>query len=177
MNALADILAQRIVIDERGLGDMWPVFYDVELFPAVVAALSAPLSGHVNKVVGIESRGFILGAAVAAHLRVGFVGIRKSEGLFPGTVLHGVTNADYRGRELALRLQTSSLAAGDGVAIIDDWFETGSQAAVAKDLIERAGADYVGSSIIVDQLTDEKRASIAPCHSLILASQMNFPIA
>jgi adenine phosphoribosyltransferase len=175
MNTLADILTERIIIDERGLGDMWPVFYDPELFPAVVAALSAPLEGKVNKVVGIESRGFILGAAVAAHLRVGFVGIRKSEGLFPGTVLHGVTSADYRGRKLALRLQTSSLGEGDDVAIVDDWFETGSQAAVAKELIERSGASYRGSSVIVDQLTEAKRADITPCYSLILASQMNFP--
>jgi adenine phosphoribosyltransferase len=174
-SSLANVLAERIAIDERGLGDMWPIFYDAELFPQVVSALAAPLQGRVNKVVGIESRGFILGAAVAAHLRVGFVGIRKSEGLFPGEVLHGVSAADYRGRELALRLQKSSLQKNDGVALIDDWFETGSQATLAKTLIEDAGATYIASSIIVDQLSDEKRAALSPCYSLIEASRLRFP--
>ena len=175
MSELADILAQRIRIDENGFGNIWPVFSDPELFPTVVAAMAGPLAGQVNKIVGIESRGFVLGAAVAAHLQVGFVAIRKDAGLFHGELLSGRTHVDYRGRELTLRLQAAALDDGDRVAVIDDWFETGSQALIAKDLIVRAGAEYVGSSVIVDQLSDERRALIAPCYSLLFAAQMNFP--
>ena len=70
---------------------MWPVFYDSALFTRVVGAMAAPFAGGVDKIAGIESRGFLLGAAVAAQLRVGFVAIRKSEGLYPGETLTRLT--------------------------------------------------------------------------------------
>jgi hypothetical protein len=84
---LSVLLRERIAIDDAGLGNMWPVFYDTELFARVIEEMAAPLAGLVDKIAGIESRGFVLGAAVASHLRVGFVGIRKGDGLYPGETL------------------------------------------------------------------------------------------
>jgi adenine phosphoribosyltransferase len=123
----------------------------------------------VSKVAGIESRGFLLGAAVASRLEVGFVAIRKPSGLFPGPKLVETARVDYRGTGHVLRLQKGSCGPRDAIALVDDWFETGSQASAAKALIERAGARYAGASIVVDQLTPAVREMLAPCHSLISA--------
>ncbi len=169
------LLRERIAIDEAGLGNMWPVFYDSALFTRVVEALAAPLAGRVDKIAGIESRGFVLGAAVAAQLRVGFVAIRKADGLYPGETLNAVSAADYRGREHTFRLQRAAIAAGERIGLVDDWFETGSQGLIARDLLERAGAVYAGSSIIVNQLSPRSREALAPCHSLVEADELSFP--
>jgi adenine phosphoribosyltransferase len=172
---LRALLRERIAIDEAGLGNMWPVFYDTTLFARVVEELAAPFAGRVDKIAGIESRGFVLGAAVASHLRVGFVAIRKSDGLYPGETLSAFTSADYRGRRHTFRLQRAALSAGERVGLVDDWFETGSQGLIARGLLEEAGASYVGSSIIVNQLTPALREALAPCHSLVEARELNFP--
>jgi adenine phosphoribosyltransferase len=172
---LAGLLRERIVIDEAGLGNMWPVFYDSALFARVVDELATPFAGAVDKIAGIESRGFLLGAAVAARLRVGFVAIRKSEGLYPGETFDADTSADYRGRRHTFRLQCAAIDEGERVGLVDDWFETGSQGRIARELVERAGATYAGASIIVDQLPTEVRRALEPCHALVSASELKFP--
>ena len=172
---LATLLRERIVIDEQGLGNMWPVFYDSDLFTRVISAMAEPFTAAVDKIAGIESRGFLLGAAVAAHLRVGFVAIRKSEGLYPGETFTADTAADYRGRRHTFRLQRAALRDGERVGLVDDWFETGSQGLIARTLVEQAGGTYAGASIIVDQLPLERRRELEPCHALIDARELNFP--
>jgi adenine phosphoribosyltransferase len=169
---LVDELRRRISFPE-GHADVWPLFYDAQLFGRVLDALAEPLSQRVTKIAGIESRGFLLGAAVAARLNVGFVAIRKQPGLFPGLKLIETTGPDYRGSGHLLRLQKNSCGQGDAVALVDDWFETGSQASAAKTLIERAGAQYAGASIVVDQLKPTVRETLAPCHSLIDATLLD----
>lgn len=172
---LADSLTASIAVDAAGLGNVWPVFGDSALFARVIQALAAPLHGAVDKVAGIESRGFVLGAAVAGHLGVGFVAIRKSDGLYPGETVTARTDADYRGREHVFRLQRAAVHAGDRVALVDDWFETGSQGLIGRRLLEEAGAIYAGASIIIDQLSDERREDLAPCHALLAAAALNRP--
>jgi adenine phosphoribosyltransferase len=136
-----------------GHADVWRLFYEGDLFARLSAALADPFrSEAITKVAGIEARGLILGSAVALELRAGFVAVRKSDGLFPGEKLSRLTPADYRGVETRLRLQRDSLSPGDRVLLVDDWFETGSQALTAVSLIEEAGAELVGASVIVDQL-------------------------
>ena len=169
------LLRERIAIDDAGLGNMWPVFYDTELFARVIEEMAAPFAGLVDKIAGIESRGFLLGAAVAAQLRVGFVGIRKGDGLYPGETLSAFTSADYRGHRHTFRLQRAAISQGERVGLVDDWFETGSQGLIARRLVEQAGANYVGSSIIVNQLSAQLRAALAPCPSLVEAGELNFP--
>ena len=172
---LSVLLRERIVIDDAGLGNMWPVFYDTTLFGRVIEEMAAPLDGLVDKIAGIESRGFVLGAAVAAQLRVGFVAIRKGDGLYPGETLDAFTSADYRGRRHTFRLQRLALSAGERVGLVDDWFETGSQGLIARRLLEQAGASYAGASIIVDQLSAQSRTALEPCHALVHARELNFP--
>jgi adenine phosphoribosyltransferase len=172
---LAPLLRERIAIDDAGLGNMWPVFYDSDLFARVIDEMAAPFAGGVDKIVGIESRGFVLGAAVASRLRVGFVAIRKAEGLYPGEIFTAVTDSDYRGRSHTFRLQRAAVRGGERIGLVDDWFETGSQGMIARRLLEQAGASYAGSSIIVNQLSEEMRAALEPCHALVEASDLNFP--
>ena len=156
-----------------GHADVWRAFSDAAAFPRLVRALAEPYREEgVAKVVGIEARGFILGAAVAAQLGAGFVAIRKEQGLFPGPKLVRTAEPDYRGNRCVLRLQRSSVAAGDRVVLVDDWAEMGSQALAARALLEEAGATWVGASLVVDQLTDEVRARLAPVRALLLAEQL-----
>jgi adenine phosphoribosyltransferase len=161
-----DILARFRWVD--GHADVWRLFSDGDLFPALVRSLADPFrASSITKVVGIEARGFILGGAVASELGAGFVAIRKPGGLFPGEKLVGVTSPDYRSQQVQLRLQRKSLGQPDRVVIIDDWFETGNQALTAKALIESAGASFVGASVIVDQLNADVRSRLQPFHALI----------
>jgi adenine phosphoribosyltransferase len=137
----------------NGHADVWRLFHDAELLPRLVAALADPFRDDgVTKVAGIEARGFILGSGVALELRAGFAGVRKPGGLFPGNKLSRLTPNDYRGVQAELRLQRESIAPRDRVLLVDDWFETGSQALTAVALVEAAGGDFVGASVIVDQL-------------------------
>jgi adenine phosphoribosyltransferase len=100
-------------------------------------------------------------------LERGFVAIRKGGGLFPGDRPVRQTTTDYRGVETALRLQRDSIASADRVFLVDDWFETGSQGLAAKALIEKAGGEVAGVSVIVDQLPEETRGAFGRVSALI----------
>ncbi|HUC20575.1 MAG TPA: hypothetical protein VMR98_03735, partial [Candidatus Polarisedimenticolaceae bacterium] len=156
-----------------GHADLWHFFYEPELLASIVSELAKPFEGKgVTKVVGIESKGFILGGAVAIRLNAGFAAIRKPGGLFPGEKLEVSTAKDYRGIYNTLKLQRASLDSHDKVVLVDDWFEKGSQALGAKKLIKASGATYLGSSIIVDQLSDKARNNIGNVHSIINAHDL-----
>jgi adenine phosphoribosyltransferase len=156
-----------------GHADVWRFFHDGRLFGRVVAGLADPFrDAAVDKVAGIETRGFILGSAVARELDAGFVAIRKAGGLFPGPKAEQRTGADYRGRELVLQLQRESLRPGDRVLLVDDWFETGAQALAAQALVGECGAELVGAAVIVDELADTARAELVPLHALLRADEL-----
>lgn len=164
---LAESLIARIPIVE-GIGDMWTVFQDGDLFAGVIEALARPYrDAGVTKVVGIEARGFVLGAAVANTLGAGFVGIRKPGGLYPGETFEGQTPPDYRGNEFVLRLQKNALSPTDRVILVDDWFETGGQAGVAVVLIAESEAKYLGASVVVDWMSNATRERLSPVHSIL----------
>jgi adenine phosphoribosyltransferase len=172
MSELAgDLLARFRWVE--GHADIWRLLYDNNLFCRLAAALADPFRREeISKVAGIEARGFILGAAVALELHAGFVAVRKPGGLFPGEKLVRLTPADYRQTETELRLQQQSLSRGDRVVLVDDWFETGSQALTAKALIEEAGAEFVGASVIVDQLQPDERAQFDRFSALLLYADL-----
>jgi adenine phosphoribosyltransferase len=156
-----------------GHADVWRLFDDVNLLRDLAAALVDPFRGRPTKVAGIESRGFILGTAAALELGVGFVPIRKADGLFPGPKAVAVTEVDYRGNRHELRLQRAALDAGDQVLLVDDWIETGSQARAAKSLIEACGANLLGVAVVVRQLAEEETAGLGTQHWLIASDQLD----
>ncbi len=156
-----------------GHADVWAVFRDAEALRVVVTALVEPfLDDGVTAVCGIESRGFLLGGAAAVQLGVGFVPVRKGSGLFPGVKVTRTTAPDYRGVVSDLRLQRAALGSGDRVVLVDDWVETGSQVLAAREMIAECGATLVGCSVIVDDLTDQRRAEIGRVHALVRSDQL-----
>ncbi len=151
-----------------GHADVWRLFADPSFFATLVRGLSEPFRGdRITKVAGIEARGFILGAATAVELHAGFVAIRKESGLLPGDKLKRVTPPDYQGISTTLRVQKEGLGPGDRVLLVDDWVETGSQALTARALIEASGAEFVGLSVIVDQLETERRLQLGRFAALV----------
>jgi adenine phosphoribosyltransferase len=177
-NSAADVAAARSALLRQfrwddGHADVWAVFRDAEAFAAVLRGLIAPFRGAgITAVAGIESRGFLLGGACAAQLGVGFVPIRKTGTLFPGAKLRGQTDPDYRGTVHELQIQLASMSASDRILLVDDWIETGSQARVAKSLIESGGGELVAVSVLVDQLVRDSRTGLPQVTALVAADEL-----
>lgn len=158
---------------DGGHADVWAVFRNRAALAAVVRGLAEPFRrAGVTAVAGLESRGFLLGAAVAVQLGVGFVPVRKAAGLFPGEKLTRETDRDYRGLRHTLRLQRAALSERDRVLLVDDWIETGSQAAAVRELVLECGAGWAGCAVIVDQLTGRRRPALGPIHGLLRAAEL-----
>jgi len=118
--------------------------------PAALAATIAALSaGHeqIDKVAGIEARGFILGAPVACRLGAGFVPVRKL-GKLPGPT-HSQTYALEYGTA-AVEVKTDAFVPGDRVLLIDDVLATGGTAAATATLIRRCGAEVTSLGVLIE---------------------------
>lgn len=150
-----------------GHADVWRLFDDADRLREIAAALVEPFRQEATKVAGIETRGFILGTAAALELGVGFVPIRKTEGLFPGEKEVCETEPDYRGNRHQLRLQRAALVPQDRVLLVDDWIETGNQARAAGTLIERCGAQLVGVATVVNHFDVGEIAHLGRLHALV----------
>ena len=160
---------------EGAHADVWRVFADADALRAVVAGLADPWRDHaVTHVVGIESRGFLLGAAAAVSLGAGFVAVRKTDGLLPGATETADAEEDYRGLRHRLRMQPV-LAPGDRVLLVDDWAERGSQARAARRLVEISGATFLGVSLLVDQLSPAARTALNRVTALVTADELGRP--
>ena len=156
-----------------GHADLLGMLAEPDVLRRAAHALAEPFAHFsVTKVVGLEARGFIFAAPVAIELGAGFVPVRKPGSIHPGEKERVVTRPDWRGREVTLAVQRSTLSAGDQALLVDDWAETGSQALGAKQLIEACGATYVGLSLLVDQLTDEIRTQLAPVRAVADAAEV-----
>ena len=128
--------------------DIGPLLADsVALAGAVDAIVTAHARGTIDKVVGIESRGFILGAPVAYLLGAGFVPMRK-QGKLPGATLTANYVLEYG--EAVLEVQPDVLAASDRVLIVDDVLATGGTLAAAVELVHRTGAGVAGISLLLE---------------------------
>ncbi len=160
---------------QAGHADVWRVFADADAFVAVVEGLVEPWGDQgVTRVVGIESRGFLLGAAAALALGVGFVAVRKADGLLPGPKVATTADPDYRRQRHRLRMQTV-LQPADRVLLVDDWAERGSQARAARRLVEACGATFLGVSVLVDQLSAESRDALGRVTALVAAEELGLP--
>jgi adenine phosphoribosyltransferase len=173
VRTLAEDLAERMRDGDDGRSDIWRAFADRELFARTVAALAVPFRGErYTKIAGVEARGFVLGGAMAAYTGAGFVAVRKQDGWLPGDVAERETEPDWQGRRHALRLQRGALSPEDRVVLVDDWFETGSQALASRQLIEETGATLVGMSIVVDDLSEDVRGRLGRLHALLRADAL-----
>ncbi|MFX0542576.1 adenine phosphoribosyltransferase [Roseovarius sp. S4756] len=115
---------------------------------SAVAQMAAPWeSKGIDKVVGLEARGFIMGGAVACHLNAGFVAVRKA-GKLPGAVLTQDYALEYG--TATFELHEDAIEAGETVLIVDDLLATGGTAEAGVALIERLGARIAACTFIVD---------------------------
>ena len=128
--------------------DVTTLFADARGFRMAVDQLLSPYAGvHIDKVVGLEARGFILGGAVAHQLTTGFVPIRK-KGKLPGAVISQAYQLEYG--EAVMEIHDDALNPGERVLIVDDLLATGGTARAAIDLCHRLGAEVVGAAFVID---------------------------
>jgi adenine phosphoribosyltransferase len=128
--------------------DITTLLNDPQGFREMIVALASPFSARgVDQVVGIESRGFILGAAVANHLGAGFVPIRK-----PGKLPSKTHREDYAleyGTD-GLEIHEDAVRDGQRVLIVDDVLATGGTAKAAAGLVRRIGGSLVGLTFLIE---------------------------
>ena len=117
-------------------------------------------------IVGIESRGFIVGSALATRQRLGFVPIRKS-GKLPGNVLKADYTLEYGEDEL--EIQIDAFEGNPRVVLIDDLLATGGTVNASTELIEKAGGQLVGCGFIIElnELNGRENVPNVPVRSLI----------
>ena len=126
--------------------DITPLLAAPEAFSAVTDALAGML-GPVEKVAGIEARGFILAAPVALRLEAGFVPVRK-KGKLPAATFSQEYDLEY-GRA-TLEVHQDAFQPGDRVLIVDDVLATGGTAHATASLIERAGGTVAGVAFLME---------------------------
>jgi adenine phosphoribosyltransferase len=128
--------------------DITPLLADPKALSTAVDAIVVTFGrGRVDKVVGIEARGFIIAAPVAYHFNAGFVPLRK-QGKLPYTTINETYDLEY-GTE-TLEIHADAFTAGERVLIVDDVLATGGTAAAACNLVERAGAEVLGLAFIIE---------------------------
>ena len=127
--------------------DITPLLADGKAFGAVVDGLGAAHDGVIDKVVGIEARGFILAAPVACRLGAGFVPVRK-KGKLPGPVFAEDYELEYG--IATIEVHQDAFAPGDRVLIVDDVLATGGTAAATAALVRRTGAAVAGIVVMIE---------------------------
>jgi adenine phosphoribosyltransferase len=148
--------------------DITPLLADAGGFARCIDALAEPWLGQgVQAVCGIESRGFIFGAALAQKLNAGFVPLRK-----PGKLPPPVTGVDYQLEYGSDRLEArdDALKPGERTLIVDDVLATGGTLLAARALVEQLGARLAGAVVLIelDALGGRQRwHGAAPLHSLL----------
>ena len=136
--------------------DITPLLADGGAFASVVTAL-ADGHGPIDKVVGIEARGFIFAAPVARCLEAGFVPVRK-QGKLPGNVNSETYKLEYG--TATVEVHTDAFDPGDRVLIVDDVLATGGTAAAAASLVRRSGAEVAAITVVLELGFLDGRASL-----------------
>ena len=142
------------------------LFYDITTllrdpagFKAAIDLLATPYTTRdIDVIVGIESRGFILGAAVAERIGAGFVPIRKP-GKLPSKAIKETYDLEY-GKD-ALEIHADAVEKGQRVLIVDDVLATGGTAAAATQLVRKLGADLQGLAFLIELIGLNGRSKLA----------------
>ncbi len=127
--------------------DFTPLLADGAAFAAVVDDVAARYAGRVDTVVGIEARGFVIGAAVAYRMGLGFVPVRKS-GKLPGPSLREEYTLEYG--DAVLEMHRDALGPGQRALIVDDVLATGGTVAATTRLVERAGGTVAAIDVVLE---------------------------
>jgi len=128
--------------------DVTTLFSDARGFRIAIDQLLHPYAGQpIDKVVGLEARGFILGGAIAHQLSVGFVPIRK-KGKLPGKTIQQDYTLEYG--KATMEVHDDALQAGEKVLLVDDLLATGGTAEAGIKLIERMAAEVIGCAFVID---------------------------
>jgi adenine phosphoribosyltransferase len=148
--------------------DITPLLADARGFARCIEALAEPwLDQGVQAICGIESRGFIFGAALAHKLGAGFVPLRK-----PGKLPPPLVAVDYQLEYGTDRLEArnDALRPGERTVIIDDVLATGGTLAAARTLVEQLGGELVGAGVVIELAALHGRTrwlNGAPLHALL----------
>ena len=147
--------------------DISPLLADHVAFAGAVDAIVAHHGrGTIDKVVGIEARGFIVAAPVAYHFGAGFVPMRK-QGKLPAPTFSASYALEYG--EAVLEVHQDALEKGERVLIVDDVLATGGTVASAASLVARAGAVVAGVSVLLElaALGGRERLADLDVHALL----------
>lgn len=128
--------------------DITPVLADGQGLKDLAAGLSAvPGIDSVEQIAGLEARGFLLGAVVAAHRGIGVLSVRKA-GKLPGSVLAETYDLEYG--SATIEVNRDDVQRGARILIVDDVLATGGTASAACTLLRRAGAEVAGVAVAIE---------------------------
>jgi len=128
--------------------DVTTLFSDPRGFRMAIDQLLHPYAGErIDKVAGLEARGFILGGAVAHQLSVGFIPIRK-KGKLPGRTISQDYKLEYG--EAIVEIHDDAIQPGERVLVVDDLLATGGTAEAGVKLIERLGGEIVSCAFVIE---------------------------
>jgi adenine phosphoribosyltransferase len=147
--------------------DITPILADGKLFRDSVTMLCETTGGvKIDKVVGIDARGFIFAAAVADRLGVGFVPVRK-KGKLPWKTRQTAYALEYG--DAIVELHEDAVKPGETVLLVDDLLATGGTAAAAAKLLTELGANLVGISVLIELTFLHGRSKLIPnpVHSIL----------
>ena len=121
---------------------------------------------EISKIIGIESRGFIFGSALAYRLGVGFVPVRKP-GKLPADIFEVKYNLEYGANSLAIH--RDAVGIGENVLIVDDLLATGGTAAATVNLVRQLGGQIVGLAFLIELASLRGREQLNGCdvHAMI----------
>jgi adenine phosphoribosyltransferase len=140
--------------------DITPLLADAAAFTALTDALAGIAANTgATKVVGLEARGFILGAPVAVRAGLGFIPVRKA-GKLPGATLSQAYDLEYGSAEIEVHAE--DLSAGDRILIVDDVLATGGTAEASIQLIRRTGAEVAGLAVLMELAFLNGRSRLEP---------------
>src|ERR671911_1648631 len=139
--------------------DITTLLRDPQGYRMTIDMLSTPYEGQgIDAVVGIESRGFILGAAVAQRIGAGFIPVRKP-GKLPARAIKETYDLEY-GKD-ALEIHEDAVRKGQRILIVDDVLATGGTAAAAVQLVRKLGGELHGVAFLIELLFLNGRAKLA----------------
>ena len=150
--------------------DITTLLKDARAFRSIVDELAVRYRDkRIAKVVGIESRGFILGSPLAYHLGAGFVPVRKA-GKLPADIFEVKYNLEYGSSSLAIHRDAISI--GERVLLVDDLLATGGTAAATAQLVRQLGGEIMGLVVLVELESLKGRDKLNGCevHSVITYS-------